>query len=113
MPEIVVKKRISLEFLGEEYKEGFIIASSLPMSEEQTIQDKAKAIINVDGKPDEKKSIDFLKEFVLDRFIEGKFISADGEVILTKENLDKLPSEVFIQVSSILQGQVPPNSEAA
>ena len=106
MARIEIKKRISLEFLGEEYKEGFVILTSIPLREyEKLLEETAKV------EKDDKKSTAFLQKLIADRFVEGKF-PKDGELIeITKEDLPDFPAEFFIEASLRLRGKIPENLE--
>lgn len=37
MPKIVIKKRVSLDFLGEEYKDSFLVFQSIPLPDFESI----------------------------------------------------------------------------
>lgn len=75
---IVIKKRISLDFLGEEYKESYIVLKAISVGEYENLKGT-------------------VKDEVVNRFIEGEVNQDDGVHKLTKENLEELPGEVFVK----------------
>lgn len=97
---IVIKKRVSLEFLGEEYKDSYITFRSMPLSDyESSIPLSAKAI-------EEKKALSFMLEQVKKYFIGGKCIDAMGDLAEIKsEDLDTLDVDVaercFVAISGM------------
>lgn len=83
---IVVKKRISLDFLGEEYKDSYLIFKSVSLDE---LDNAFKGTV---------------REETVKRFVEGE-INQGGEMVkVTKENLTELPGEVFLRAFSELTG---------
>ncbi len=106
MAKIVIKKRVELAFLGEDYKEGYVLLSSIPMREYDAVQKKLDELKNSE---DEGKSVGFVRDTVLDRFVEGKFPGKDGLEDLAKDDLLDLPAEFFIQAMSELNGAPSPN----
>lgn len=113
MTSIVVKKRVSLDFLGEEYKEGYLVFTAIPVAELDKLQKKAAEIQDkVEGNDSEsaKASQDFIKEQVVSRFVEG-MIPQDGEnVVVTKDNITDLPPDVFIEAWQQMNGKISPKS---
>lgn len=101
---IVVTKRISLEFLGDEYKEGYIKVKSIPLKEYATLQDEIKKV-----EEDNTKALAYIRVLIKAQFIEGKIPQGTETVDLTAENLDELPGEVFVEVMGQLSGKVSPN----
>lgn len=100
---LVVHKRITLEFLGEDYAEGYLVLQSVPMSEYGELV-KASEKLAGDG----LKSLQFIQDQVVSRFVEGKFPS-DGKLVdLTKDNLPELPGEVFVEAMTQLMGSLSP-----
>jgi hypothetical protein len=106
MPKILVRKKVTLEFLGEEYKEGFVNFSSISMREYDDI-DKKLADLKKEG--DDHSSVAFVRDMVLERFLNGKF-PVDGKLEdIEKDDLLDLPTEFFIQAMAQLNGSQSPN----
>lgn len=102
---ILIKKRVSLDFLGDEYKDGFLTFSSIPMSEYESMNTKIKELGD-----DNEKALIFMREMVAARFIEGKFPNEKGELVaVAKEELSEFPAEVFLEVMGQLNGKLIPN----
>lgn len=84
--KLVIKKKVSLDFLGDEYKDSYLIFRSISLDE---LDNALKGTV---------------REETLKRFIEGE-IAQEGELVkVTKENLTELPGEVFLHVFSELTG---------
>jgi hypothetical protein len=64
---IVVTKRVSLEFLGDDYKEGYITVKSIPLKEYDSLQADIKSV-----EDDNAKALEYIKKLVGERFVEGK-----------------------------------------
>lgn len=101
---IVVTKRISLEFLGDEYKEGYIVLKSIPLKEYESLQ---KDLSSIGEKGTE--AVAYIKKFIAGRFIEGKIPQGAEMVDLTTDNLEELPAEVFLEAMATLSGKTSPN----
>jgi hypothetical protein len=85
---LIIRKKVSLEFLGDEYKDSFLIVRAVGVSEYE----------NVEGT---------VRDEVIARFIEGK-INQDGKLEdITKENITDLPGEVFVEAWGIMTGTLP------
>ncbi len=103
MSNIQIVKKVSLEFLGDRYEKSFINIRSISMNEREEI------IKQLDKIKTEQKSTDFVKDTILDRFVDGEFV--DGEkpaVSLLKEDLMDFPAEVFLEAMQQLQGRTSP-----
>lgn len=82
---LVIKRRISLEFLGEEYKDSYISVKAISVKEY----------------PELKGTV---QETIIDRFLEGK-INQDGTMVdVTKDNIEELPGEVFVEAFNTIVG---------
>lgn len=103
MANIVIRKKITLEFLGDEYKDGFLVFKGVSIDEFTEIEKKAEA------KGDD---LNFIKTFLRDRFLEGKFpnVEKDNELQdVTKEDLGKLDPETIIVIFQVLGGGIAAN----
>lgn len=108
MSKFVIKKRVSLEFLGDEYKESYLVLRGIPLSEFQEILDETEKI---EDQP--KKAVPFMLGVITERFIEGKFPNDAGELeAITKDDLSSFAdADVVITVFQRLSGQANPKSE--
>lgn len=83
---IVIKKKVSLNFLGEDYKGSYLIVKSISVGEYEKLSDES------------------VKDTVISRFLDGK-IKQDGEMIdITRDNLEELPGEVFVEAFKAMTG---------
>lgn len=100
---IVVKKRVSLDLLGEDYKDSFIILRSVPVKEYESLLGKiAKA------KPGD--SLKLITDEIVDRFVSGKIAQEGGMVDLKAEELRELPGEVFLEAWDLITGKPSPKA---
>lgn len=87
---IVIKKRVSLGFLGEEYKDSYLILKSISIGEYENLGDIT------------------VKDAVIERVIGGE-IKQDNETIkIDKNNITELPGEVFVEAFAAITGQLDP-----
>lgn len=105
MSDIVIKTRVSLDFLGEDYKDGFIVLKSIPTKELDAIQDKAATI----EEEDVKANGEFIKNEVKSRLIDGSIPQDGKSVSITEDNIEDLPPVVFSRCFERLMGKVSPN----
>lgn len=103
MSKFKVTKRVSLEFLGEEYKEAYLVFNAITMREYESLKQRSAASAG-----DGIKSLKFIESELASRFVGGKF-PVDGKLIdVTKEDLPDLPGEVFIEAMGKLTGAPDP-----
>lgn len=101
---IVIKKRVSLEFLGEEYKEAYLVFKSIPALEFQAVADSL-------DKLDPNSSIGGIVKVLEDYFLEGEFPS-DGKLEpVSKEDIGQLDPLSLTQCFKIFTGQDDPKVE--
>lgn len=105
---LVIKKRVSLEFLGDDYAEGYLVFTAIPTSDMVALQAKASKL--QEKEDDATASLTFLTEEIISRFVEGK-IPQDGKLVdVTKENLTDLSSDVFIEAWQQMNGKLSPKA---
>lgn len=94
MAKIVIKKRVSLDFLGEDYKDSYLMFKSMPISAyEKVIDDFAEA--------DNKTSLKLTLKILEDNFVEGKFLGED----VVKEDLNQFDIETLVACLELFTGQ--------
>lgn len=100
---IIIKKKVSLDFLGEEYKDASLTFQSIPIKDIDELQtDVAKS-------QEDNKAATFILNTLKKYFVEGVFPGVES---VTKEDLDGLDSETVIKCFSQLTGQdIDPKSE--
>lgn len=101
---IQIVKKIDLGFLGDRYKDSYMNMRSISMREREEL------ISQLDKLKDERKSFDFVKDTVIERFVDGELKDGDKTEPLTKDDLMDLPTEVFLSTIQQLQGNTSPNS---
>lgn len=99
MGKIVIKKRISLDFLGEEYKDAYLEFKTIAMKDYQKYIDKSQ-----DNK-DEKKAVDFIIGTLQELFISGKFPEDDTLFDVEPTQLEDFDVNTILTVFKILTGQ--------
>lgn len=99
MSRIVIKKRITLEFIDEKYKDCYLEFKTIPM------KDYGKYVDMATGEK-ETKAVDFITNTLTDLFVAGKFLGEDGELFdVKKEELGEFDINTTIAVFKILTGQ--------
>jgi hypothetical protein len=86
---LIIKKKVSLAFLGEDYSDSYIIVQSIPVGE----YDKLKGTV---------------RENVISHFISGQIKQDSGMVDITKDNVEELPGEVFVEAFEQMTGSIDP-----
>lgn len=110
MSKFVIKKRVSLEFLGDEYKEAYLIFQSIPVKDFQDIIGE----IEKSG-DDTKGSLNMIQGYLHKYFIEGKFPNASGELeVVTADDMSEFVDSVTAnKCFELLTGQnIDPKVEA-
>lgn len=99
MGKIVIKKRIALEFLGEDYKDCYLEFKTIPMRDYEGYIEKSAS------NKDEKKAVQFIIDTLQDLFVGGKFIE-DGELFdVTAEQVNDFDVNTILTVFKVLTGQ--------
>lgn len=109
MANFLVRRRLSLGFLGVEWKECYLSFNSLSYGELYKVS-------SLKTDPTDPKSVKVSMDQTLallqEKFIDGKGLSTDGKIIdITKDDLVNLPVEVINKAVLFLVGEeVSPNS---
>ena len=103
----VVKKRFSLDFLGEDWKDAYI-DFNLPSLKESLDQNlPSEDQIKEDPKKYTLQMVDFLEQ----HFVDGQGWDDSGKLVqLKKEDISELPQSVFGKAFIFLSGDIDPNS---
>lgn len=96
---LLFKKRLSLAFLGEDYKDSYVNLRAISVHEYDNFGDKT------------------VKEVILDHFLDGEVNQEEGLIKVTKATAKELPHDVFTEAFTLLigsreAGQLDPKSEA-
>ena len=98
---IVIKKRVSLDFLGEEYKDAYLIFRSIPIKDFEALQNEIQGIDQ-----DNAKSISFIFNKLKEYFISGEFPDESGKLQpVTSDDLDELDQVTTVRCFQALSGQ--------
>lgn len=98
---IVIKRTVSLEFLGEDYKDSSLVFKAIPVKEYDVIR---KDIDKIQKDNDEEKAISYILELLKGRFIEGTFEGSKVE----PSDLGEFPADVLYTCIQELQGNISP-----
>lgn len=106
MPQIVIKKRVSFEFLGEEYKDAYVILKSIPTTEYKPM------IARIEKQKSGLNKTDQVRGLIKERFISGEWPNEKtGELEpLEVDDLDGLDGEALSEAFAIISGQTVPKS---
>jgi len=97
MANIVIKRKLSLEFLGEENKDDYLTFRSIPVIEFDGMINKINGVDKKDNKTATIVMLDILKEYLLDGVYGGDKV--------VKEDLDGLDGAVVMKCFEILTGR--------
>lgn len=102
---LVIKKRISLEFLGDEYKGAYLTFRKIPAVDYEQIDQRQSELKGVE-------SLKYLVELLSTYFVEGKFPDESGKLAeVTKKDFDVLDGDTAVQLFNDLTGQNPQPEE--
>lgn len=104
MANIVIRKRVSFDFLGDEYKDGYIILRSITYDENSEIIKQARKSKTV------KKQMDFIKNTLVSRFISGEFPVEGKLQPMVKEDIGKLDNDSITTCFEIIVGGLSPKA---
>ena len=100
MSRIVIKRKIPLDFIGQEYKDCYLEFKTIPMKDYEKYVEMASA------NKDEKKAVGFITETLKDLFVSGKFVGDKNELFDVKaDELGDFDMNVMITVFKTLTGQ--------
>lgn len=105
MANVIIKKRVALGFLGEDYTEGYLVFKAPGIDEIAEVEAKADKL----DQEDTQKSLDFLKSFLAGRLLGGEFPNVEEENKLeefTKDDIGKLDGGTIITVFQVLGGGI-------
>lgn len=102
----VVKKKLELAFLGEEWHAAYI-NFSLPSLKESLEQDiPSQEEIEADPKKYTKQMVAFAEK----HFLDGKGFDGSQLVDLTAADIQEMPTIVFVEATKLLMGALDPKS---
>jgi len=94
MAEIIIKKKVTLEFLGDEYKDSYLTFKSIPIGEYEDL-------ITALDKVEKKESMSEIMKIIQNYFVEGLF---DGQKV-AKEDVSQFDGETILKCFETLTGQ--------
>lgn len=103
MSKLVIRKRVTLEFLGDEYKDAFIDFKSIPVGDYDKLIDEIKAAGDGDNQKANSVILGILKEY----YLGGKFPNEQGtlEELDSKDELDGLDKDALLECFGKMTGQ--------
>lgn len=97
---IVIKKKVSLEFLGEDYKDAYLTFKSIPVIDLEAVQSKLKKSEKQKG-----AAVDTILDLLKEYFIDGQFPTNGGLESVAKEDLSGLDPPTCIECFRKFTGQ--------
>lgn len=94
MADIIIKKKVTLEFLGDDYKDSFVTFRSIPVGE---FNELIKGLETVNDNESLPEIINILEKY----FVEGLF---DGQK-LSEDDIKQFDGETIIKCFETLTGQ--------
>lgn len=101
MANIIIKRKVDLAFLGDEYDGSYLVFRAIPISEYEELMERIKTI---DG--DNQKSMSEILNILEKYFLDGVF----NEEKVIKEDIRQFDGETIVRCFEALTGQV--NDEA-
>lgn len=99
--DIVIEKRVSLEFLGEQYKDSHLTFRAMSLDEYEKLRPKLQAVLDKGN-----ESIRLMKQTLKEYFIEGSF---KGQPV-TKEDIGKFDLGTLSTCFEVFSGQKDPKA---
>lgn len=102
MSKLVIKKRVSFDFLGEEFKDAYIIFRSIPLGDYDELMAKMRS-----GEEDNSKANSIILDVLKEYYIEGMFPDDAGklETLDNKDELNGLDRDAVLRCFGDLIGQ--------
>lgn len=98
---LVIRKRVSLDFLGEEYKDAYITFKAIPLKDFEELQTEIESIGD-----DNKKSLTFISEKLKHYFLNGQAPNEAGKLEnIVVDDVDNLDQESILKCFQVLSGQ--------
>lgn len=94
MSNIVIKKRISLDFLGSEYKDDYLEFKAIAIKQFQGLLEELKDV-------DNKQSLEITTRILHEQFIGGRFQGQD----VKSTDLDDFDIQTLVTCLEFLTGQ--------
>ncbi len=108
MSKFAIKKRVELAFLGDEWKDAYIVLTPLAVREFKEIQ-KAAPQDDTDNAAN-IEAMDTMMLLIKEHFLSGKGWDGEALVAIEPEDLDDLPVEIISACISSLAGTTDPKS---
>jgi len=97
----VVRRTIKLDFLGDEWKDAFVVMTPFSWDDNTTLLKFRKA--DSETIVEDQKE---LSELIKSRLVEGKGWNGEKLIPITRENVGALPVEAFTKIFQELQGGI-------
>lgn len=109
MSNFIVRKKLSLSFLGEGWEDAYLIVTPFTFNDNiQLVKFQKKfAGMGADSASEDEllETTSKMKELVSERLVEGKGYDGEKLVDITKDDLGSLPMEVFSKILNELKGE--------
>lgn len=103
-----IKKKVPLDFLGEEWKDAYIILTPLAVREFERIQKIApKDETDVEAN---LEAMNQMLAIISEHFVSGKGYDGEALVAIEKDDIKDLPMEILTVLISSLAGKADPKS---
>lgn len=99
MADLVIKKKLELDYLGEEYKDSYLVFKSVPVKDYTDLMKKISDVEEGDNNAATLVMLDLLKQY----FVDGVFQNSK----VLKDDLDQLDGETVVKCFQTLTGQFP------
>lgn len=98
---IVIKKRVSLEFLGEDYKDAYLVFKSIPAVDFDEVTEQLKTL-----ETKQEGQMTFILDILKKYFIKGEFPDDDGKLqLVAADDLGGLDPVGIVECFKVFTGQ--------
>lgn len=103
MSKLIIRKRVTLEFLGEQYKDAYLDFKSIPVGDYDKLIDEIKEA----GEGDNKKANAVILKILKQYYLTGQFPNEEGtlEALDSADELDGLDKDSLLECFGKMTGQ--------
>lgn len=103
---IVIKKRVDLDFLGEDYKEAYLVFQAIPAADFDEVSKELK------GNENDSAAVRIVLNILKKYFISGKFPDDKGLQDVVKDDLDGIDPATLTKCFQVFTGvELDPKAE--
>lgn len=99
MAKMVIRKRVSFDFLGEDYKDCYVVLRSIPVTDYETIGN------TIDKESKAVKKTTLVLKLLKENFISGEFLDENDKLApLKRDDLDGIDGDALLELYNRIMG---------